>query len=125
MVDFAELTERFFDYYNKGDFNSMREMMVQNIDFAHYNREVKFNNRDELIAVFPAFLENLIPDRRYTPPSRVNVSGNIVYREGVFTGTPTTYIPGFGQTGERFSLHFCSVLRFNDQGLVEEWKDHG
>lgn len=125
MADFAAMAERFFKYYSDKDFESMREMMVPNIDFAHHNRDVKFNNRDELIAVFPAFADTLAPDRCFMPPSRVNVCGNVVYLEHVFTGTATTDIPGFGNAGERFSLQLCSVLRLNDQGLVEEWKDHG
>lgn len=125
MPDFVQLVDTFLTAYNNKDFAAMRDMMVPDIDMAHYNRGAFFNDRDQLMEVFPAFADNLMPDRKFSPALRITASGNVVVRESDFTGTATDDIPGFAAKGEALKLRLCSVFRFNDDGLIAEWHDHG
>lgn len=125
MADYAALVEKFLTAYNDKKFETMSEMMVPNIEMAHYNRNAAFDNRDDLMVVFPIFADILAPDRKFSPAVRVTTSGNMVIRESDFTGTATDDIPNFAAKGEHFKLRLCSVFRFNDDGLIAEWKDHG
>jgi hypothetical protein len=34
-------------------------------------------------------------------------------------------LPGFAAAGGQIMLKFCSVLRFDAQGILVEWKDYG
>lgn len=125
MSDLVGLVDKFLTAYNDKDFATMSRMMVPDIDMAHYNRGAFFSSSAELIAVFPLFADVLAPDRAFSPAHRVTVAGNIVVRESDFSGTAAEDIPGFAPKGERFKLRLCSVFRFNDDGLIAEWKDHG
>jgi len=40
-------------------------------------------------------------------------------------GTAAIDLPGFGAAGEAFRLKFCSVMRFDDDAKLVEWKDFG
>lgn len=125
MPDFAALTDKFMKAYNDKDFETMRQMMAPDIDMAHYNRNAFFNKRDDLVAILPVFADVLAPDRKFAPPVRINVAGNVVYRESDYSGTATDDIPNFAKKGEQFKLRLCSVFRFDDDGIIVEWKDHG
>lgn len=125
MADLVGLVDKFLTAYNDKDFEAMGRMMTPDIDMAHYNRGAVFKGREELLAVFPAFAYDLAPDRAFSPALRVIVSGNMVVRESDFTATPVVDIPGFAAKGEKLNLRLCSVFRFNDEGLIAEWKDHG
>lgn len=125
MPDYVQMIDTFLTAYNDKDFAKMRGMMVPDIDMAHYNRGAAFNNLDDLMAVFPAFADVLMPDRQFSPALRVTASGQVVVRESDFTGTATDDIPGFATKGEALKLRLCSVFRFNDDGLIAEWHDHG
>ena len=81
MADYAALVEKFLTAYNDKEFETMKQMMVPNVDMAHYNRNASFDNRDDLMAVFPIFANILAPDRKFSPPVRVTTSGNMVIRE--------------------------------------------
>ncbi|MFA7597092.1 MAG: nuclear transport factor 2 family protein [Novosphingobium sp.] len=125
MADYVALVDKFLTAYNDKDFETMRNMMVPDIDMAHYNRNAFFNNREDLVAILPVFADNLAPDRKFSSALRVTASGNIVIRESDFSGTATGDIPNFASKGEHFKLRLCSLFRFNDDGLIAEWKDHG
>jgi hypothetical protein len=75
--------------------------------------------------VLRQFASTLVPDRHFLPAERVTVAGNIVIREGYYTGTAQVDLPGFADAGGTIMLKFCTVMRFNDDGLLVEWKDHG
>jgi hypothetical protein len=34
-------------------------------------------------------------------------------------------LPGFADAGGTIMLKFCTVLRFDDNGIIVEWKDYG
>ena len=125
MPDYVQLVDTFLTAYNAKDFAKMRDMMVPDIDMAHYNRGAVFTHRDQLMEVFPIFADILMPDRKFSPALRVTASGKVVVRESDFTGTATDDIPAFATKGENVKLRLCSVFRFNDDGLIAEWHDHG
>ena len=103
----------------------MSAMIAPDLDFAHYNRDFVLTSRDALLDVLRQFASQYVPDRRFEPAERVTVTGDIVVREAWYVGTAAVDLPGFGAAGEAFRFKFCSVMRFDDQGILVEWKDHG
>ena len=125
MTDFVQASDRFIAAYNAKDFKTMRSMIAADLDMAHFNRNFAVQRADDLLPVIEAFASNYMPDRRFEKPERVTACGNLVFREGYWGGTPVVDIPGFGKAGERVNLKLCSVMRFDGNGILIEWKDHG
>ena len=125
MVDAAAAAERLIQAYNAKDFDALEALIVPELDFAHFNRDFVLTSRDALLEVLRDFASTYVPDRHFEAPERVTVAGNIVVREAWYAGTAAIDLPGFGMAGEAFRLKFCSVMRFDDAGLLVEWKDHG
>lgn len=111
--------------YNAKNFEALSALIDPDLDFAHFNRGFILNGREALIEVLKGFAGTYAPDRHFEPASRVTVAGSVVVREAWYAGTAAVDLPGFGAAGEAFRLKFCSVMRFNDNGLLVEWKDHG
>jgi hypothetical protein len=125
MTDFAALADRFVAAYNAKDFETMTAMVAPDLDFAHFNRDFAFDNWAGLLEVLKQFASTLVPDRHFLPAERITIAGNIVVREGHYTGTAQVDLPGFADAGGTIMLKFCTVMRFNDNGILVEWKDHG
>lgn len=125
MTDFALAADRLIAAYNDKQFDEMAKMIASDIDFAHFNRDFVLKDRDALLDVLKGFAATYVPDRQFEAPERVMVAGNIVVREAWYVGTAAVDLPGFGSAGEGFRLKFCSVMRFDDAGILVEWKDHG
>jgi predicted ester cyclase len=125
MTDFAAAADRLVAAYNGKDWDALERLVAPDLDFAHYNRDFAFDDRDGLLAVIKMFADELAPDRRFTEPERVTVQGNVVVRESNYQATAAVDIPGFAAEGERVDLRLCTVLRFDDDGILVEWKDHG
>ena len=125
MTEPADCAERLVQAYNAKDFDRLETLIASDLDFAHYNRNFVMNSRAELLAVLRDFASTYVPDRHFEPPERVTVAGDIVVREAWYAGTAAIDLPGFGAAGEAFRLKFCSVMRFDPQGILIEWKDHG
>ena len=125
MVDVAKAAETLVEAYNAKDFAALERLIAPDLDFAHYNRNFVMKSRDELLDILRAFAAQYVPDRHFEPVERVSVAGNIVVREAWYAGTAAVDLPGFGAAGEAFRLKFCSVMRFDEAGLLVEWKDHG
>ncbi len=125
MVDFAGAAERLIQAYNAKDFDTLEGLIAPDIDFAHFNRDFVLTDRKALLDVLRGFAASYVPDRHFEAPERVTVAGNIVVREAWYVGTAAVDLPGFGAAGEAFRLKFCSVMRFDEAGVLVEWKDHG
>jgi hypothetical protein len=125
MIDVAKLAEDLIQAYNAKDFEAMSALIAPDLDFAHFNRNFILTSRDALLEVLRQFASQFVPDRHFEAPDRVTVAGDIVVREAWYAGTAAVDLPGFGAAGEVFRLKFCSVMRFNEAGLLQEWKDHG
>ncbi|EIZ77819.1 hypothetical protein WSK_3601 [Novosphingobium sp. Rr 2-17] len=125
MVDFAQAAERLIKAYNRKDFKGMEALIAPDIDFAHFNRDFVLSDRNALLEVLGGFAKSYVPDRHFEVPERVTVAGSIVVREAWYVGTAAVDLPGFGAAGEGFRLKFCSVMRFDAEGVLVEWKDHG
>ena len=124
-MDFAALAERFIGFYNCKDFERLAAMVSPGLEFAHFNRNFAFSSRAELLQVLRQFADALAPDRQFQPPERVTVAGNIVVREAFWTATAQVDLPGFASAGGRIRFRFCSVMRFDDTGMLVEWRDYG
>jgi SnoaL-like domain len=125
MVDSAAAAEALIAAYNAKDFDAMEAMIAPDIDFAHFNRDFVLTSRDELLGVLRQFARDFFVDRCFEPPERCVSSGNVAVREAWYTGTCAADLPGFGAAGETFRLKLCTVMRFDDNGILVEWKDHG
>lgn len=121
----AAAAERLIAAYNDKDFDAMARWIAPDIDFSHFNRNFVLASRDALLDVLRDFAASYVPDRHFEAPERVTVSGNIVVREAWYAGTAAVDLPGFGAAGEAFRLKFCSVMRFDEAGILVEWKDYG
>ena len=111
--------------YNAQDFALMESQIAADVDFAHFNRNFALTSRDELMGVIRQFASDFFTDRHFEPAERIIASGDIVVRIGWYVGTCAVDIEGFGKAGEAFRLKLCSVLRFDNAGIIVEWKDFG
>ena len=125
MGRFADAADALVQAYNAKDFEAMSAGIAPDLDFAHYNRDFVLTSRDALLDVLRQFAETCVPDRHFDPPERVLEIGNMVVREAWYVGTAAIDLPGFGAAGEAFRLKFCSVMRFDDEAKLVEWKDFG
>jgi len=124
-TDFAAAAEKLVALYNRKEFAAMQLLIAPALDFAHFNRDFRFDNRAGLFEVLKHFADALVPDRCFLPAERVSVCGNVVVREGYYTGTAKVDLPGFASAGGKIHLKFCTVMRFDDAGILVEWKDYG
>jgi len=124
-TDFAACAEKLVALYNAKQFAEMEPLVSPSLDFAHFNRDFRFETRAGLFDVLKHFAAALVPDRRFLPPERVSVCGNLVVREGYYTGTAQVDLPGFASAGSTIHLKFCTVMRFDETGMLVEWKDYG
>jgi hypothetical protein len=125
MTDYQACAARVIDAYNIKDFDTLRAAIAPDIKMAHFNRGASFERADDLIALMQAFGNDLMPDRKFEPAEGLHQCGNIIIREGYWGGTPTSDIPGFGAAGEQVRLRLCSVMTFDENGILVDWKDHG
>lgn len=125
MVDVAAAAERLVQAYNAKDFYTLEGLIAPGLDFAHFNRAFALTSRDALLEVLRQFASTYVPDRLFEAPERVTVAADTVVREAWYGGTAAVDLPGFGAAGETFRLKFCSVMRFDADGLLVEWKDYG
>lgn len=125
MADFEACAESIIQAYNDKNFDRLRAAVAPDLKMAHFNRGASFDNANDLIDLMRAFGDSLMPDRRFEPAEGVHVSGNVVVREGYWGGTAQQDLPGFAANGEVLRLRLCSVMRFDDAGILVDWKDHG
>lgn len=125
MTDFAAAADKLVAAYNAKDFEAMEQLVAPDLDFAHFNRDFAFDNRDGLFEVLRQFADTLAPDRYFEEPVRVTTSGNVVIRESHYKGTAAVDLPGFADAGGAIDLRLSTFLRFDDGGILVEWKDYG
>jgi hypothetical protein len=125
MADNLAYADAMIAAYNAQDFATMETQIAPDVDFAHFNRNFALASRDALLGVLRQFASDCIPDRHFETPERVFAAGNTVVRIGWYVGTCAIDLDGFGKAGEAFRLKFCTVLRFDDAGIIVEWKDFG
>jgi hypothetical protein len=125
VADNLAIAEAMIAAYNAKEFAAMEAMIAPDIDFAHFNRNFAITSRDALIDVLRQFARDCFVERRFEPADRIFAAGDMVVREGWYAGICAVDLPGFGNAGESFRLKFCSVLRFDENGIIVEWKDHG
>jgi hypothetical protein len=125
-MDAAAAADRVIAAYNAADFETLESLMVDNLDFAHYNRNFAVDNRDALLELLRLFANELLEWRRFEPPDRVTSAGNVCVRENGWIAMPKVDIEGLGaKAGTTFAMRLCTVMRFDDAGILVEWKDHG
>jgi len=124
-MDFILRSDELMAAYNDKDFVRLKKMVAEDVDFCHFNRGMATRNFEYILKELRKFAEFYAPDRQWLAPFRVTSHDNIVIREAFWTGTAQNDIPQFARRGEKFELGICTILRFNRQGLVDEWKDYG
>lgn len=125
MTDYAACANGIIQAYNDKDFDKLQSLLAPDIKMAHFNRGASYTSAEELVGVMRAFASDYMPDRQFQPAECMMVNGNTVVREGYWGGTATVEIPGFAAKGERLSLRLCSVMVFDENGILVDWKDHG
>lgn len=125
MVDFAAAADRVVDAFNEMDFDRLRSLMAPNHKFRHFNRGFAIDNRDEFVDLLIHFARNIMPVRRLETPERVTVSGNLVIREGWYSGKAAGSWEGWSEAGEEVRHKTATFYLFDDEGLLLEWVDYG
>jgi hypothetical protein len=125
MTDYVVASDRLIAAYNAKDFKTIRSVVAPDLEMAHFNRNFAVTRADDLLPVLEAFASTYMPDRHFEKPERITACGNFVIREGYWGGKPAVDIPGFGKAGERVRLKLCSVMKFDSDGVLVEWKDYG
>lgn len=125
MKDFAALSDGIVRAYNAKDFTALRGLMHPDLDFAHVNRGFAYQKSEDLIQVLELFAYQLMPHRRMKDPERVLVQNDTVVRVAGWGGVAAADVPGFGKAGDTIEIVICSLMRFDEQGLLVEWKDFG
>ena len=125
MNNVIELSNAIVRAYNAKDFTVLRGLLHPRLDFAHLNRGFACHNSEDLIQVLEQFANQLMPDRRMREPQQVLSQGDTAVRVAAWGGTAAVDIPGFAEAGDTVELVLCSLMRFDPQGLLVEWKDYG
>jgi hypothetical protein len=120
-----ELSNGIVRAYNAKDFAGMRKLMHPDLDFAHVNRGFAYRKAEDLLQILELFANQLMPNRRMKEPQRTMAQGDTAVRVAAWGGTAAADIPGFGKAGDAIEIDICSLMRFDDAGLLVEWKDYG
>lgn len=120
----AEVVERYIEAYNALDFAGMEKLLSPTLDFQHYNRGFAFTSGAELVATLRTFAADYLPDRKLGPAHRLNVVGDVVYREQQWAGTLAVDLPGFGSKGDVIDDRLITVFTVRD-GIITEYYDYG
>lgn len=123
-VTAAEVVERFIDAYNAQDFDALASCLAPELDFQHYNRGFSFTTAGDLVAILTTFAREYLPDRTFGPALRLNVAGDVVYREHRWTGTLAKDLEGFGAAGYEVDDTLCSVFTVQ-AGVIVQYYDYG
>jgi hypothetical protein len=116
QMDAVAAANKLIDMYNVKDYDALERLIHEHVDFAHYNREIAHKDRSALIGMMRAAGE-VMESRQYGPPERLTAVGDICVRESEWTAT----LKG----GEAMRLRLCTVMRFDRDGVLVEWKDYG
>ena len=125
MSDFVAASNRVMDAYNAKDFAALRRWLSPTIDMAHFNRNYAVNHIDDLMGAMELFAGQLMKNRKFETPERIQHFGNVVIRASYWGGTPDADIPGFAKAGEPLRIKLCSIMRFDENQILIEWKDYG
>jgi hypothetical protein len=126
MMNAAAAAGRVIGAYNAKDFDTMESLIAEQVDFAHFNRNYAISSRSELVAILRQFASEFLSSRRFEEPERVTASGNVCVREGYWTAITKVDLAAFGASaGDTVRLKFATVMRFDDEAILLEWKDYG
>jgi hypothetical protein len=125
MVDFAAAADKVVEAFNTKDFETLRSLMAPKLKFRHFNRDFAIDDRDEFVDLLVHFAKNIMPERRLETPERVAVSGNLVIREGWYSGKAAGNWEGWSQAGQEVRHKTASFYLFDNEGLLVEWVDYG
>ena len=125
MVDFAAAADRVVQAFNDKDFETLRSLMAPDLKFRHFNRDFAIDKRDEFVDLLIHFAKNIMPVRRLETPERVTVSGNLVIREGWYSGQAAGDWEGWSVAGQGVRHKTATFYLFDDNGVLLEWVDYG
>jgi hypothetical protein len=117
--------ERYVEAYNAQDWTALEQVFAPDLHFEHVGRGFSFETSGELIATLKAFASDYLPDRAFGEATRMNVAGDTVYREHLWSGTLAVDLEGFGKAGDRIADRLCAVFTVNADGRIGEYLDYG
>ena len=125
MTDLAAAADRVVQAFNDKDFDTLRSLMAPNLKFRHSDRDFAIDSRDEFVDLLIHFAQNIMPVRRLETPERVTVLGNLVIREGWYSGQAAGNWDGWSVAGQEVRHKTATFYLFDDDGLLLEWVDYG
>ena len=113
-----DITERFFTAYNETDIDTLRTLFTDEVRWGRHNSGFMGNGREKLLQVIRE-IQTTVPDRCLGKTTRRAVTGNVVYTENLWSGTPVATAAGF-QAGVNVALDCASVF-IVEGGRISEW----
>ena len=117
VADLIAVVDGITSAYNDKDWAQLEGALAPDLAFAHNNRGVTTKTAAEFLALLRKTVDEMLPDRHFKPADRIQQIGNIVVREGYWAADAVVDSPRV--------MKLCTVLRFNDDGLLAEWSDYG
>ena len=119
---YMDIAARFFKAYNDVDTDTMSTLIANDMHWEHHNR-FKGTGSERLLQSIRDLSET-VPGRYFTDVTRWASSGNVIYLEHQWHGTPITDFVLMGwKAGVQVTLECCAVIKIQD-GLIVEWSDY-
>ncbi|WP_162186105.1 AMP-binding protein [Amycolatopsis jejuensis] len=123
--DHLATVERAVEAYNSCDFETYAGLLTEDVLFVHHNRTPEYRGRDEVITMLKEAASSMFASREFLPATRVDQTGDFVYRRQGWTGTVAADVPGASMSkGDQVSMDLCSVYVFRGS-LIAEFHDYG
>lgn len=123
-TELEQLAERYVAAYNAADYDTLNEVLDENVRMRHHNRGVDVTGRDPNVDQMRAFA-GIIPDRGFTDRVAITQIGDdqVLVRH-VWGGLPVQDVPGFATAGEPLAITLATFMTFSEGRLVD-YQDYG
>ncbi|KAE8765888.1 ester cyclase [Georgenia thermotolerans] len=123
-TDLEKLADRYVEAYNTGDYDSLQELLDENVRMRHFPRGVDNSGSRPAIQMMRDFTA-ILPDKGFSKRSLIKqVSPDSVVIRHVWGGTPLADVPGFGEKGKLIALELATFMTFAEGRLVD-YQDFG
>jgi ketosteroid isomerase-like protein len=117
------VVQRLIAAFNAPDFDELSDILADNIVFSHKNKGMEGSGKEKLLENI-RLMNEAFPGRVIGETKRFAINGDVVFREGYWTGKAAHDVPGFATAGELAYLDTVTLLVIRG-GQIHEWCDFG
>jgi ketosteroid isomerase-like protein len=117
----------FLAAYNAIDLEALADLFAADVELVHLNRPIARKGRGDVLDMFRASADpdGPLQSRRFNPPERLIVAGDVVAVEHVWEADAKEDVPSLGaKAGERARLELVSILTVAD-GKIARYDEYG